>query len=361
MGGFLSQPLTSKILQRRGNKNIKIGASVMQGWRENMEDSHIVELSLPNHPNHSLFGVFDGHCGKRAAKFCSENITNYIDTISDFKTEDITKNIIKLDEDFMQQHFVEDGTTAVFSLVTPELTNENGDVVKYKVVVANIGDSRAIVGKDGKGVALTEDHKPSSPLEQKRIEKAGGFVSINRVRGNLALSRAIGDRSYKVPVEFPPEDRQVSCIPDYKEEVLSRGEFLLIACDGIYEGDIFTIESVHEWIEKKLGETDDLAEITAQLLDECLARGSRDNMSAVLIQFIDGSTYHKADQFLPGPYHDNPRNADHQEAYKLFAEGFGITVEESKRKYEERVSKNNSNSQTQNTNENDTVPNETLN
>jgi len=247
----------------------------------------------------------------------------------------------------MQQHFVEDGTTAVFSLVTPEVTNENGEVEKFKVVVANVGDSRAIVGKDGKGVALTEDHKPSSPIEQKRIEKAGGFVSINRVRGNLALSRAIGDRSYKVPVEFPPEDRQVSCIPEYKEEILSRGDFLLIACDGIYEGDIFTIESAHEWVDKKLKETDDLAEITAQLLDECLARGSRDNMSAVLIQFTDGSSYGKEDQFLPGPYHDNPRNTDHQEAYKLFAEGFGISVEESKKKYEERVN----NSNTQNTSE----------
>jgi len=358
MGGFLSQPLTSKILQRRGNKNIKIGASIMQGWRENMEDSHLVQLSLPNHPNVSLIGVFDGNCGKRAAKFCSENITNYIDSVSDLKTEDITKNIIKLDEDFMTQQFVEDGTTAVFSLITPHFSTENGEADKYNVIVANIGDSRAIVGKDGRVVALTEDHKPNSPIEQKRIEKAGGFVSINRVRGNLALSRAIGDRSYKVPVEFPPEDRQVSCIPDYKEENLSRGEFLLIACDGIYEGDIFTVESVHEWVEKKLKETNDLAVVSAQLLDECLARGSRDNMSAVLIQFTDGIEYEQPDEFVPGPYHENPRNADHQEAYKLFAEGFGITVEESKRKYEERLSNINISTQTEQ-NTNDFVQNET--
>jgi len=52
--------------------------------------------------------------------------------------------------------------------VTPVVTNENGEVEKYKVIVANIGDSRAVVGKDGKGVALSDDHKPSSPIEQKK-------------------------------------------------------------------------------------------------------------------------------------------------------------------------------------------------
>jgi len=233
----------------------------------------------------------------------------------------------------MKEFLVEDGTTAIFSFVSPII--ESDVVVNYKVLVANIGDSRALVGKNGSCLTLSEDHKPSSPAEQRRIENAGGFVSLNRVRGNLALSRAIGDRSYKVPVEFEPKDRQVSCIPEYKEDLLPPGEFLFIACDGIYEGDIFTFESAHEWISNKLKETDDLALILAQLLDECLLRGSRDNMSAILIQFKDGTDYEREDDFIPGPYYEGPRHSEYQESYRLFAESAGYTVEKARVKFEE--------------------------
>ena len=67
--------------------------------------------------------------------------------------------------------------------------------------VANAGDSRAVMCVNGKAIALTIDHKPTSESERKRIEAAGGFVSeiggICRVNGNLNLSRAIGDLRYK--------------------------------------------------------------------------------------------------------------------------------------------------------------------
>jgi serine/threonine protein phosphatase PrpC len=38
-------------------------AGSMQGWRLNMEDSHIANLQFEKSKNHSLFGVFDGHGG----------------------------------------------------------------------------------------------------------------------------------------------------------------------------------------------------------------------------------------------------------------------------------------------------------
>ena len=41
------------------------------------------------------------------------------------------------------------GTTAIVALVTPS-----------KLIVGNIGDSRAVLSRNGQAVALSHDHKP---------------------------------------------------------------------------------------------------------------------------------------------------------------------------------------------------------
>jgi len=46
-------------------------------------------------------------------------------------------------------------------------------------------------------VILSEDHKPESEIEKKRIEKAGGVIMNGRVNGGLNLTRALGDLDYK--------------------------------------------------------------------------------------------------------------------------------------------------------------------
>lgn len=90
------------------------------------------------------------------------------------------------------------GCTAVSAILTAD-----------KIYLANAGDSRAIVGlKEGthiKAVPLSEDHKPDNIEEKARIEKAGGFVEENRVKGILALSRSLGDLEYKQDKKLKPE------------------------------------------------------------------------------------------------------------------------------------------------------------
>ena len=44
---------------------------------------------------------------------------------------------------------------------------------------------------------LSLDHKPNNEIESRRIIAAGGWVQLNRVNGNLALSRALGDFIFK--------------------------------------------------------------------------------------------------------------------------------------------------------------------
>jgi len=62
-----------------------------------------------------------------------------------------------------------------------------------ELYVANAGDSRCVLCRDGKAVNMSEDHKPEDASEQERIAKAGGRVTCDgRVNGGLNLSRALG-------------------------------------------------------------------------------------------------------------------------------------------------------------------------
>lgn len=64
-----------------------------------------------------------------------------------------------------------------------------------QLYVANAGDSRCVVCRDGKAVDMSIDHKPEDEPEQKRINNAGGKVTFDgRVNGGLNLSRALGEQ-----------------------------------------------------------------------------------------------------------------------------------------------------------------------
>ena len=78
-----------------------------------------------------------------------------------------------------------------------------------KIVTVNLGDSRAILCRGGKGLRLTKDHKPGLPEEKRRVKKAGGTVQNNgscsriiirdpATKGvaGISVSRSFGDVSW---------------------------------------------------------------------------------------------------------------------------------------------------------------------
>ena len=79
------------------------------------------------------------------------------------------------------------GATTLIAMITPE------DVL----YVGNAGDCRAVLCSAGEAIALSIDHKPTLPAETARIKRAGGVVEDDRVEGDLAVSRALGDFEYK--------------------------------------------------------------------------------------------------------------------------------------------------------------------
>ena len=73
-------------------------------------------------------------------------------------------------------------------------------ITEDTIYCANAGDSRACLAtKKGKVIPLSFDHKPDNQGELKRVQAAGGFVEDGRVKGVIAVSRAIGDWEYKNP------------------------------------------------------------------------------------------------------------------------------------------------------------------
>ena len=102
--------------------------------------------------------------------------------------------------------------------------------------VANAGDSRCVVCRDGVAVDMSIDHKPEDEAERIRIEKAGGQVTADgRVNGGLNLSRALGDHTYKENADLPLKEQMISPEPDVKKlELTEKDEFFVVACDGIW-------------------------------------------------------------------------------------------------------------------------------
>ena len=115
------------------------------------------------------------------------------------------------DEEFCRRREErENGSTCCFALVTAIAPLADGSK-QFSITVSNTGDSRALlIHADGTFIELTSDHKPELEAERARIVAAGGMVQANRVDGQLAMSRAIGDYGYKDNANLPQHLQKVT-------------------------------------------------------------------------------------------------------------------------------------------------------
>mmetsp|Transcript_20915 Transcript_20915/g.23263 ORF Transcript_20915/g.23263 Transcript_20915/m.23263 type:complete len:436 (-) Transcript_20915:183-1490(-) len=350
MGQVLSQPISSQLLQRKGNANMRIGASEMQGYRMSMEDAMTISLALDEekHPDISFFAVFDGHAGDRASLYLKEQLHEYIKACPDCRDpQQLTDAVLQADGDFLKREDQrEDGSTCVFGVVKPQSSEGKDEPESWDITVSNVGDSRAIlIRSNGDFVALTEDHKPELGLERDRIVKAGGMVQANRVDGQLAMSRAMGDWSYKDNPKLRPEEQKVIATPDISHDTAYPNDCLLICCDGIVEQ--LTNEQVAKFVHQKLynlpeeGEEEeegkekvprtlpadvDPAVICKELLEYSLVAGSKDNHSAMIICFNkEGVSTVRADEFVAGPFHPYQNDKQFVKAYLEDAKKHGYS------------------------------------
>jgi len=330
MGGALGAPIKSKSFERRGNGAVRISACTMQGFRLDMEDSHTIKISLSELHKDAIFvGVYDGHSGDKASRFLKKELWKRLGEEEIISKETITRVLKEMDQDFLlsSNPFRYHGSTALFAIITPEfdsdrkVTKSDVGVLQYNVILASVGDSRAFIVNKG---CITQDHKPNLPEEKDRIEAAGGVCRVNRVDGKLAVSRAFGDFAFKDNAEKPYEAQKVIATPDVIEFKIKGGERLLIACDGLTEQ--MQNERMLEILKTELSRQRDPAYALANLFEECLTSGSQDNMSAILVEFVDGEKYglERTKSYIPGPLFRERHDPNFVCAYLKDAAKFGL-------------------------------------
>lgn len=155
--------------------------------------------------------------------------------------------------------------------------------------VANAGDSRSVLCRQGKAIDLSKDHKPDSAEEEARIKKAGGCISMGRVNGGLNLTRSFADFDYKKSKGLSYEEQMITCNPDVEEfEISTSDEFIVVGCDGIWEKYVDNSQGLIDVVGRALKEGKEPKKVVEDLLDLLVATETTsgigcDNMTAILI------------------------------------------------------------------------------
>jgi serine/threonine protein phosphatase PrpC len=166
-----------------------------------------------------------------------------------------------------------------------------------RLVVANAGDSRGVLCRQGSALPVSTDHKPSLPGETARIEKAGGFVnSLGRVNGNLNLSRGIGDLKYKQNPLLSAAEQMITGEPDIIDVKLTPGEdeFFMLGCDGIW--DCLSNQEAVDFVKTRINDQSP-ADIGAAMVDSIIAKIhpkntqgiGGDNMTILIVDLLPRS------------------------------------------------------------------------
>lgn len=263
---------------------IRSGGWTDIGQRNLMEDAHVCIDDLVKHLGElvigestgAYYGVFDGHLGKDAAHFVRENLLKFIIEDAAFPQaveEAVKRAFLRTDRAFAQACQIDrelaSGTMALTVLIFGR-----------SLLVANVGDCRAVLCKRGRAVQMSRDHKASCMVERSRIESMGGFVDDGYLNGQLSVARALGDWHLEGlkeggPLSSEPEMRQA--------ELTEEDEFLIIGCDGLW--DVFSSQDAVSFARRRLQKHNDPERCSKELIAEALKRDTSDNLTVVTVCF----------------------------------------------------------------------------
>ncbi|KAJ1402316.1 phosphatase 2C-like domain-containing protein [Ochromonadaceae sp. CCMP2298] len=274
----------------------------------------------------AFFAVYDGHGGQQAADYISHRLLDnicqhplYTIDLQGAVADACRSTDAELLSECDRERFYS-GTTALGAFITGS-----------ELLVFNIGDCQAVLCRAGEALDLSEAHKPGRRDEAERIRRAGGWVTeerelymgrlhrmdlsdsrvaekaaqvtwttINRVCGEISVSRSLGDPDYK---RFAP-GQPVSALfcwpeghprvfhadllipdPEFIRCQLSAGdEFLVLASDGLW--DVVSSDEAVSTVREAFARNRTPTEACEQLCEMSIKLGSSDNVTVVIARFI---------------------------------------------------------------------------
>ena len=144
----------------------------------------ILQSDIGMDVNFSFFGIYDGHGGQQCSKFLSKQFhMSLIDDPQLLKNPNATikKHINDLDMHFLNL-FIDNPTNVELQRAGSCLNAVI--IIDDMCYVVNVGDSRSIMSTHGGKVIyqLSQDHKPSDPLERDRVIDSGGKIYVSSIK-----------------------------------------------------------------------------------------------------------------------------------------------------------------------------------
>ncbi|VEV55921.1 protein phosphatase PPM1, putative [Plasmodium vinckei vinckei] len=250
---------------------------------DNLFKSNNTENSNMHNSPYMYCAIYDGHNGENAVNIIQKLL--HIHVYSYYINGNSICNALKYGFQRMDEHLCKksansrennhsdfsSGSTACVSVILNNMA-----------YIANIGDSRCVLSKNGRAVVITVDHKASiNKKEEQRIINSGGILDQEGYLGGcLGVCRGFGSFDKKTNEKL----KGLICEPDiFQIKLTDDDEFLIICCDGIF--DVMTSQEAVNTVRTSLVENNNPNVAAEALCQLAYKRKSLDNLSVVIIIF----------------------------------------------------------------------------
>jgi len=259
-----------------------VAVQVKKGGHSHIEDRYrvieslaIVDLELCDF---SFYAIFDGHGGSECAEFAKERLYQHIAANPRFKKRNLIQSMnegyMNLDKEFISWASSKPNSSGCCALCLI------WDRSRNLIVVANTGDSCAILCRNGTPILLSREYKPTTPSEVERIQNKGIGFKDGRLFGALLVTRALGDKDFKTKTV----EGILIADPEVSEvQLTSQDDFVLMASDGFW--DVINSEEAIAITLRlfQLFRRTSLGKVVNALVEEAAKRGSNDDITVLIL------------------------------------------------------------------------------